>query len=859
MTATGAAVPVANTYVITDDINGQVRTFVSTTALFAPGAHLYTTIGPDGQVQTVATQISGGPPNPQTIVKTNSLGQTETIVASAHALVSAMTTYTTTDVQGDTHTVIASAYAMADSLTAYVTTDAQGRPETIIHKISSIAARYTTTTQYTSMIRTTDAAGRSTSFSAVVVETVTLSTTPASDSVSKTSSALLPAATTGKPKFFISTQEKIVNTKFTYRSYFLALYMPALLAVIVKTAWEMVFSAIKLMQPFERMANAPASAEYSTFAQYLSSSLSWDAFNSLAQGNPVPLLASVLYVLVTVGGPVAAISMKVQARNYCEVDGIQMRCDPVWVVNVVILRGVEVALGVCLALVLLMLRSVTGRKSGVAADPSSLASLASLMNHGPLLRDIQTLDPCADNATFKRAMARHLFSLNHHKNSQGDALYGIIGERSTKVDFETPELESNSLSSTAYISSTTHQYNYHSIPAPSRASSVAPKSFLQRARNHLITDTIGLLLPLTLFTLILTWYLDNNDDPLNNFFNSNTLWSKLLLVALATLSALHLSHLERVVRITEPFRRLTTNSDSTQSRRNRPCSGETTLLITRSGTPYSNLLHCMYLLFNQDLLRRGSGRMSFQTLVTVTAVLADLNIIAAAGVAFNDAQTWRVYKMSSIASITLSAWTVLVYLIVMLWWRRCESVRAVSDDGMGVDIGVGTIAGTMRWLLSGQNSREVLEAIANVREEADGRRQKRGDVDTEYRGMREMDPSKRNIWFGKMASVDANGLQRWGFGIDGNSKLHERTWMNTRTGEKAAETSARHQEYFIPPVKGAEMGDECVSEQEDPLPQQRSWQGGRFPSLYGHNALRERQVSREDERLWGADGDLGTR
>lgn len=180
----------------------------------------------------------------------------ETIVVLSDALVSAKTTYTTFDAQGHTHVVTTSEARIARPFAAYTTTDARGRVETVVGKLESARIEYTTTTQFTSLITTTNVAGRPTSFSAVIVETVVLSTNPAPDNVnvSKTSSAVLPTATTPKPKFVLSSQEKIVNTKFTHESYFLALYLPALLAVVAKAAWETVFSAIKLIQPFERMA-----------------------------------------------------------------------------------------------------------------------------------------------------------------------------------------------------------------------------------------------------------------------------------------------------------------------------------------------------------------------------------------------------------------------------------------------------------------------------------------------------------------------------------------------------------------------------------------------------------------------------
>lgn len=82
--------------------------------------------------------------------------------------------------------------------------------------------------------------------------------------------------------------------------------------------------------------------------------------------------------------------------------------------------------------------------------------------------------------------------------------------------------------------------------------------------------------------------------------------------------------------------------------------------------------------------------------------------------------------------------------------------------------------------------------------------------------------------------------------------------MSMGPNEKGTESSFPHEEYLSPPSKGAEVGHERLNDEENPSGQQACWQGGRFPSLYGHKAPHGRRVSGENERLWSADGDLGT-
>ena len=456
--------------------------------------------------------------------------------------------------------------------------------------------------------------------------------------------------------------------------YFAALYLPALMAVLIKALWEALYVAIRLIEPFERMNHqGGAPAKYSLFAEYLSGSLSLDIFRSLGRGNILPFIATLSFVLVQIATPLVTISMTVIAGDMCLIDGQERRCDPRWVVNAAFLRSVEGVLGACILSIFVIAILVQRHQSGVSSDPSSLASVANLLNHEQLIRDIQNTDVNATQKSFERAFEQHICWIGYHKTSDGVAKYGIVGSQG---------LEHNDSDLRTFLD---RGRNYQAVENPAQVPTTLSSS--STTIWALFVDVLGLLVPLTLFAIIVAFWFDSRDDVLNKFFNTATIWPKLVLVSLATISALLMSYIERTVRIVEPFRRLAA------SPRTPP---ETTVLVKRSGTAYSSLLRCLPLIARHEF--RG-GRMSFQALVAFATILADLNIIAVAGIAFTEAMVWKQYKISSFVSMALLGYIILIWLVVLLWWRNNATVKAVRISKVAE-----TVGGVMRYFVHGGTS-----------------------------------------------------------------------------------------------------------------------------------------------------------
>ena len=150
--------------------------------------------------------------------------------------------------------------------------------------------------------------------------------------------------------------------------------------------------------------------------------------------------------------------------------------------------------------------------------------------------------------------------------------------------------------------------------------------------------------------------------------------------------------------------------------------------------------------------------MLFQTLMSLPVVVADLNIIAVAGVALNDAMTWNSYQWSSKISMALTTWLVLMYVAVLGWWKRNDAIRYI--EGRSISKGVGTVGGCMRWLCGGEKGLDVVTAVASVKEDKEvyGQRNRSRSYGYSSEAGGERDTS---VWFGRTGVIGADGRERW--------------------------------------------------------------------------------------------------
>lgn len=581
-------------------------------------------------------------------------------------------------------------------------------------------------TRYTTLFMSTTVTGQVTrSGVIVVVSNVTLAgSSVLSAKTSSASTSVHPGPSSDSsvpnPRFEVGFFEVVVKGTFTDFTFFTARYLVPILAVFIKAYGECIVSSLKLMEPFHRLSSASgATSSTSISSEYLSSSLSRDAINALREGHLLTIWSLIMHVLLTTATPLATSAMIVKTRNICTSSEATYTCDPAWLVNTIFLRSVEGILIVCFILVLILIFSTWHYYIDLSKNPSSVASIVSLLNHPTFLLHLRQLDPEIQDSAFAKALSNHLFWLGLHEdeNTRRET-YGIVAYANC-----TPQISShqNQRALTATL------LDYRTCPRPPSVRPPSkPSSLFSELSPRIIStlkDLLQILTTIALLTFLSTYYFNNQPDSFNAFFNSQTRYPRLLLNILAVVIDIQIKELERVTRITEPYRRLSLHKP-------RP---ETTIDLTVNGTCWSNLPHCLYHLARY----RRNGHMMWQTIVTTVACLSDFNIIMVGSVPQDDAMTRKNYQACTYGSVIITGLNLLVILTTMIWWRNTYVVKNMPRKP-------GTIGSACGYLCGSKLVKEANESY-------------NGDVSL-------MLSVRRRYTFGKMECTD--GKQRWCIDIE---------------------------------------------------------------------------------------------
>ena len=477
-------------------------------------------------------------------------------------------------------------------------------------------------------------------------------------SLTVVTSAYLYTSTTSKsatPSHFAFNSpdvSRVVKGQYTTERYYVATYLPSILIIVVKAVWSSIFSAIKLIEPIIRLCS-PSGATVSTslLAEYLSSTLSFSFLLGLR--TPGIMVATGIAALTTMLAPIAASSMAIHGTAKCTTDGFTRMCVPVWTLDMLFVRLIQGLLALVVFLLFLyILLTWHDHHSGLGSDPSSIASISQMTSNPELIAEIRSLPPSANNATIRKLLSGNRYGLGTFNTSPYTSAFGII-----KIN--------------------NHHNPYSTLVAPPPSSSSHKTRFRKPYRRSLLLHDIPLLLLIaTLLALILAYWFDGASDPLNNFFSNNTFTPRFLLSALATIADNRFKRLEREVRVLQPWRMiLRTRSTATAGtekyeQQQDDDSRAKTQAMTRGlpGTCYTSALIS---------LQRKQWTVA---VVSITAVLGDLLIIAVVGVPYSDAEIYEAFRVSLWLSVGILVLMGSTVLFVVLWWRK-TLLDAVTGGG----------------------------------------------------------------------------------------------------------------------------------------------------------------------------------
>ena len=503
--------------------------------------------------------------------------------------------------------------------------------------------------------------GIPTSFMTTIEVTLTTTLQDGSlETITRTSAAVTSAPTAPGE---VKASQIQIGTTFTEMDYFTASYLPVLAAVLLKSIWAMVFTSLKMMEPFYHLARPEgATAKDTLLADFLSTGYSINHIKHVFSGHWVMLASTFAYLGFAILAPLAGEASTVVATAYCTTpEGSQQPCTPVWVLNYSFVRGLEAVLCFIAFLIVVIIFLSWTRKSGIFANPSSLATMASLLSHEETLNDLRQLDQSSSDDQLAHALYNNHYTLASYEvdPSSSSYRYGICKTSSSST--------SNPYTLDRFRNfSTQSQTHYSALQNPSASNYSLPISFPSSMAvypktspittststsafslpKRTIRDIIFLLFLFGLLGVVIAYYFDGSSSGFNDFFNSHTFGPRFILTSAAVMIDFHFKTLEREVRILVPYKNLGA----------RMAKPKNSVLLNIGGTAWENFPKALY---------RGEW---FHALIAGTAVLSDFLIVAVAGVPYSTAQVWQAFLASAYVSMGILG-VMILSVFGVFWWR----------------------------------------------------------------------------------------------------------------------------------------------------------------------------------------------
>ncbi|KAK4550079.1 hypothetical protein LTR36_003046 [Oleoguttula mirabilis] len=414
---------------------------------------------------------------------------------------------------------------------------------------------------------------------------------------------------------------------------FLGTYLAVLFAVIYRILWTLIYNNLNLVEPFRQLAESDgALAEGAFFSFYQSQSNLLGPFPALLKRRWSLALTATVYLIACLLPALASETIYVDTNWGCANPmGGKNPCPARMTANVTILRVLQALLALAAIGLLMLILALLITKTGLPANPSSMATVASMMRHRALLGDLNETSADADSENMMCAMQGRRYRLGSYKDSLGNASYGILpltaGEHGQRV-------------------TSTYGSGHHYEPVKSSAFESDEHAASHRMRP---LDILLAVVVLGAFGVVLAYYLDGRDDSFNRFFNSDTFGPRFILTGAGTVIAALWKSTEQSAAIMAPYIRLA----------KRPSSAGSTILFTPSNTPVLSTVTAV------------QQRYFFVAAVTCVTLGAEALNIVISGVPYGTGQTWLQFLVSAYISIGVLSIMIIVVVMVLLA-RRTE-------------------------------------------------------------------------------------------------------------------------------------------------------------------------------------------
>ncbi|KAI9710402.1 MAG: hypothetical protein M1812_007438 [Candelaria pacifica] len=429
---------------------------------------------------------------------------------------------------------------------------------------------------------------------------------------------------------------KAVILIYPMHKYFTGAYLPVMLAVLYRLLWTSVYATVKIMEPFYQLTQPDgALGKDSLTTYYQSSGFTPEPIQGYLRGHWVVLWSSLVYLAADLMAPLASETLFTDTKSGCTGGTGANPCFPRLSVDRLVARLMQGLLGgVAVLILVIMLILFRRKKTGVFADPSSIATVASLLNHEHVVEDFQKMDSSFTDDEMKKTLKEKRYRLAHYKAGDGAPRYGVV-----------PVYDVKWANARNYVA--VHQPN-----TPTRK-----RSWLRSSHLLLILrDSVFLLVLLGILGLVVAYYKAAGDTPFNVFMNSQSFGPRFIMTAVASIIGSQWKRLEREIRIVAPYKALFSS----------PSDPRSTLLFRSTTLPITIFCKSLY---------HGHFFLAF---IAFVAILSEILVIMLAGVPFQSAQTWMAFLVSSYLSMAILG-IMIIALVAIFWWRAGIKMPRMPD------------------------------------------------------------------------------------------------------------------------------------------------------------------------------------
>ena len=214
----------------------------------------------------------------------------------------------------------------------------------------------------------------------------------------------------------------------TPRDYVVGAFIPTILAVLFTIPWHLLASAVKEIEPFYQLHNADGiSAEDSLMLNYRASINVVATVTAIRKKHYLVWWTGVLSLIILVLPPLASETVFIGfvGAGRCTATSGRQACIPELSYFPIAARVVQGILAFIAVLTFALAIAILQRKSGVFANPLSIAGIATLFQDQRLVEDFRRINPYANSKEIRNSLRGNRYRLGTYSSFDENSYYGM--------------------------------------------------------------------------------------------------------------------------------------------------------------------------------------------------------------------------------------------------------------------------------------------------------------------------------------------------------------------------------------------------------------------------------------------------